>query len=644
MVIFANSRVTARSHRFTANICGVSAGKPKAATHGSFWLRDWLIEPALNEVSRGEVSRRIEPKAMDVLVRLASPPLQVVSKDELLATVWAGTSVTEHVLVRVIWQLRQVLGEDSIQTVPKRGYRLTASVRTATEDAKESSGGTASGFAAGTEAKGRRSILLSVLVAILVLVCVIAALTWRYKILTPAVSSLAVLPLANYSADPGQDFLADAITEELTTDLSKIAALRVVSRTSSMQYKRTNKKIPEIAKELGVDAVIEGSIQRAGSQLRVTVQLVHAASERHLWAESYTRDVTDVLALRDELASAIAQAVRIRVSPADRARLQRGRTSVRPAHEDYLRGRHLADSGEWLQSIHYFEKAVERDPQYALAWADLAEAYGMVSFTGAHLDFREKRLAAILRARDLDPDLPEVHDLLGDLKLYRYREWAEGQAEYRRAMESDPGSFDAQLHYALSEWVLGRTDSALHEMRRAKILNPLSPIVSNAIGSLLLQSGRLEEAVAEYRRTREIEPSYAPSYMNLGRAYEKLGNEEQAVSAYLDGLKLRQYTPAELEELNRVFRSSGMASFHRRRLQMQLHRYKQGPEEDASNLEIAAIHAGLGEKDLAFQYLDRAFENHVGGLVWLKVGPEWAPLRSDPRFNELLSRMKFPSS
>jgi adenylate cyclase len=291
----------------------------------------------------------------------------------------------------------------------------------------------------------------------------------------PRIESLAVLPLANLSRDPEQEYFADEITEELITQLSQVRALKVISRTSVMRYKEAIKPMSEIGRELKVDAVVEGSVQQSGGRVRITAQSIHAATDRNLWARSYERDLKDVLALQDEVARAIAAEVRIELTPQEHKRLSRTRPINPEAYEAYLKGRFFAGRPKCRQKgIEYLEEAVRKDPGDALAWAVLAEREGMMYYA-QDLPLSNKVLTEIKKAIDLDDTLAEAVVNIGDLKFYWNWDWAGGEAEFGRAVELDPGSADAQQHYALCLWLLGRKDAGLRQMERAHQLDPLSP-------------------------------------------------------------------------------------------------------------------------------------------------------------------------
>lgn len=438
----------------------------KGPAFGDFYLGDCLVRPSRGEVVHGGSVTRAEPKVMDVLVCLAEHAGDVVAKDEIYRVVWSDACVSDHVLTHTIWQIRQALGDrEAIESVPKRGYRLVVPVRLAAADV-------ALDPVAESASPPRRCRWAAPVLLILFGSLILASLSrtillTRWQAHPVPLRSLVVLPLVNFSSDPEQEYFADGITEELTTDLSKIESLQVISRTSAMRYKATKRSLAEIGRELNVDGVVEGSVQRSGTRVRIAVQLVDANTERHLWAETYQRDLGDVLTLRSEVARAIADRLRITLMPEDQRRLRKPGASNAAAYEAFLRGRHFFGLAQYAKSAEWFEEAVKEDPEYALAYANLAEAYGMLNFTAGYRDpvYFEKRTAAAWRAMQLDDKLAEVHDFLGDRNFYGEWDWAAGEAEYRRAVELDPGSVDARLHLACAAWVLRRFEEALTELK-----------------------------------------------------------------------------------------------------------------------------------------------------------------------------------
>jgi serine/threonine protein kinase/Tfp pilus assembly protein PilF len=453
--------------------------------------------------------------------------------------------------------------------------------------------------------------------------------------------SLAVLPLANLSGDPEQDYFADGITEELITDLAQVKALRVISRTSVMRYKKTNLSLPEIGQELDVDAVVEGSVQRSGNRVRISAQLIQTSTDRHLWAETYERDLKDVLSLRDEVASAIARKIQIEITPQEKARLSRTQSVVPEAYVAYLKGKHLADRMDpdsLSKAMEFFEQAVQKDPNYAAAWAALAHADFLSSFK-SELPPSDRFVPAMNRAMELDNSLAEAHMVFADVTFHDQWKWTEGLAEFRYATELDPGSIDAQQHYALCLWQLGRFDAAVQEMQQALQIDPLSPGVNLSYASVLRDAHRDAQAIEQYKKTIELEPGYAPPYRDLGFLYEDLGRHDEAVEAYLRYEGLGVHDPERTEALERALRTGGLRSYWKKTLD--------SLQEDAKHkhvgpISFASVYVRLGDKDHAMKFLEQAYLQRNPQLTWLKSQRFWDPLRSDPRFQNLLSRMNFP--
>ena len=467
----------------------------------------------------------------------------------------------------------------------------------------------------------------------------------------PRIESLAVLPLANLSRDPEQEYFADGITEELIAELSQIKALTVISRTSVMRYKEAKKSVPEIARELKVDAVVEGSVHRSGNRVRITAQLIHAASDRHLWARSYERDLKDVLALQDEIARAIAAEINIKVTAQEQARLSR-RPVNQEAYEAFLRGRHAArDSGRagLLKGIEYFEEAVQKDPGFALPWAELSHADNMLCFLeGLPLSGRAR--TTMNKALELDPKLGEAQLLVGDTKFYWEWDWLGGLAAFRHAAELDPGSAEARAHYGIALYHMGRYQEALPELQRAHQLDPLVYMNAGPVGAILRKTGQQLRAVEHFKKVIELEPNRAGYYRGLASVYEDLGRHEEAVAAYLNAERLGNPKPEPVKALEEAFAAGGIEAFRKKRealdreqltqnlkqLQQQAKRARVPP------LQFANIYARLGQKDEALQWLERAYQERCPNLFALKENAVWDPLRSDPRFQDLLRRMKFP--
>ncbi len=470
-----------------------------------------------------------------------------------------------------------------------------------------------------------------------------------------------MLPLENLSGDKEQDYFADGMTEELITNLAKIKALKVISRTSMMRYKGTNKPLPEIAKELGVDALVEGSVQRSGQRVRITAQLIHAATDQHLWAESYERDLRDVLALQNEVARAIAREIKITLSPDEQTRISQARPVNLEAYELYLKGRYHFDQRnlgpqELRTARDYFEQALQRDPSYAPAYSGLADAYVVLAFRGAipRAEGYERAQAAATKALELDESLAEAHASLAGVKGDYDLDWAGSERELKRAIELNPNYAQAHDWYAQYLTYQGRHDEAIAEARRAVQLDPLTRHFNNLLGSALFFARRYDEAIEHFRKMTELDPKDAGSYYMLGNAYELKGAYRQAIEPYKKWAALvepdaKKWADEEGFLLTEPEAKKHLAGLKQAYSQGDMHavdRYLKGEIERRPKSFppewMATVYARLGEKDRAFPWLEKMVAERSPGAFYLKVEPDWDPLRSDPRFRDLLRRMNFP--
>ncbi|HKQ57418.1 MAG TPA: protein kinase [Candidatus Eisenbacteria bacterium] len=458
---------------------------------------------------------------------------------------------------------------------------------------------------------------------------------------TPAIASLAVLPLRNLSGDPEQDFFADGMTEALITRLAQIGSLRVISYTSAMAYQGVRKPLPEIARELAVDAVVEGSVLRAGDRVRITAQLVQAASDEHLWSSTIDRPIGDILDLHSEVSQAIAEELRTRLTPNERVRLA-GTRAVRPlAYDAYLRGRHFWNkrSPEGLaRAVACFQESIDADPLHAPAWSGLADCYNVM---GA---FRWKRSrdafplahAAAARALELDPDLAEGHASLGFALMYYDWDWQRADDAFRRSIALHPGYATGRQWYADFLSDLGRTDESFVEIQRAMELDPLSPVVGTGYGDTYYYARRYQEAIAAYQRTIDLDPAYRWARLNVGRALEELHRYDEAIETYEKALRDAGMTLDDSPALAHAWAASG----RRERAEPILGRAIEGWHEGrVSPYSIATVFTALGDRDQAFTWFERAFEDRDRMMVSLRVHPRLDPLRDDPRFEGLLRRM-----
>ncbi len=455
------------------------------------------------------------------------------------------------------------------------------------------------------------------------------------------IESIAVLPLENLSRDPEQEYFADGMTEALITNLAQIGALRVVSRTSAMRFKGVRKPLPEMARALQADAVVEGSVARFGDRVRITAQLIHAATDRHLWAQSYERDLSDVLALQGEVARAIAEEIRVQLSPQEAARLAEARRVDPEAYESYLRGRYhwSRRSAEALEkAVEAFHQAIAKDPLYAEAYAGLAATYltmGSYNFLPPGEAF-SKAKAASQRALEIDEATPEAQTCLGGV-LFNYQwDWAGSERAYRRAITLGP-NFAASYHW-YSEYLsaMGRHEESIETVRKAQALDPLALTINVGVGISYFYARRYEEAVELLRRTLELDATFPPVYRSLGGALEQAGRLDEAIETYEKGAFYSKDLSAS-SLLAHAYAVSGREDDARGLLR----ELREGAATRYfSPYAAAAVHVALGEPDAAIENLTRGYEIRDRGMVWLKVSPRFDRLREDARFQALLRRMR----
>ena len=460
------------------------------------------------------------------------------------------------------------------------------------------------------------------------------------------VRSLAVLPLTNLSGDSGQEYFADAMTEELTTRLAKFGNLRVTSRTSVMGYRGTRKKIPEIAKELGVDAILEGSVIRDGLRVKITAELIDGRTDRDLWADTYERELESVLAIQNDVARAVAREVDVKLTPEADAGLAAATRHVLPAAYDaYVRGRHAWDKrgeSDLHEAIGFFQESIDADPTYAPAYAGMADCYAQLGY-GSYIspeDAFPRARAAARKALELDPTLAEAHASLGYALMYYDWNFSGAESEYKRAIELNPNYAVAHQWYAYLLTAIERPLSdADREIATAKNLDPLSVPINIDRAYILHYYGRNEEALRSVRLALEMNPKYAPGYFWLGRIYTSEGRYADAETALQKIGSLRTWTPAMAVQ-GYLDAKSGRPQEAKDVLAEFDELLRQG--RYASSYAIAVIYAGLGDRERVFSYLDAAYRERSHWLVWLKRDPRWNDVRSDARFQTLVRKIGLP--
>jgi TolB-like protein/Tfp pilus assembly protein PilF len=455
-----------------------------------------------------------------------------------------------------------------------------------------------------------------------------------------SITSLAVLPLDNLSGDPAQDYLAEGVTEALIGQFAQIRALRVVSRTSSMAVRGSQTPLPEIAKVLGVDAIVQGSVQRSGDRVRIDVRLVDGRTDAHLWARDYEQEVTDILKLQSEVARAVGEEIRVQITAEERARIASARTVHPAAHQEYLIGRyHLwRDNDEHLRrAIAHFERAIELDPQFAAAYASLAHAWwkrGLWGDTGLVATEAPARAAA-QKALELDNALPEAYVVHADLVRLYDRDLVRAEELVARALELQPHGVDAHYTYALVLMTIGRFDEAIGHMETAERLDPLSPAIQSDFGRVLYRARRYDDAIQHFTRALELEPAMGwLVHSRLANVYEQMGQYDRAFVALQQAGDRRRSHEAR--------RASVLARMGRRHEAKRLIEEVEAHAVESHPYEIAAAHAALGDTDKAFRLLFQLIDRDDPGPNFAAVDPPFDSLHADPRWPELVRRLSLP--
>jgi TolB-like protein len=450
----------------------------------------------------------------------------------------------------------------------------------------------------------------------------------------PEIRSIAILPLKNLSGDPGQDYFADGMTEELINDLGQVSTLRVISLTSAMSYKGTKKTLPEIARELSVGGVVEGSVQREGNQVRISAQLIDAPSDRQIWAHTYVRDMTSVLVLQGEVAQAIADEISTKVTPQEQARLSRVRPIDPQAQDLYLHGMLQLDADDCKSAIDYFNQAIAKNPGYAQAHAALATCYGRLGESGRmpYKDAFTRQKAEATKAVELDDSLPEGHAELANTAMTLDWDWAAAATEFHRALELNPNSAVIHQKYAFYLVRIGQPHEALAEVQRGVDLDPVSGRSLHFEGFIDYFSRQYDDALSLVKTVRGLDINPPDWTFLLGDIYAEKGMKAEAIAEFLksgNGVD-------SLGHLGNAYARAGQLAAARKTIaKLEEHVAKDG----VGRYEIALVYTGMGEKAEAFKWLEEAYTAHDVGLVYLKIDPCLDPLRSDPHFDDLLRRV-----
>ncbi len=494
---------------------------------------------------------------------------------------------------------------------------------------------------AAEEAAPRRKTLPRRWAAAAVLALIVGAGAWKLWPRAPQIRSIAVLPLQNLSGDPSQEYFSDGTTEALISSLAQVRALKVISRTSVMRFKGTTKALPEIARELGVDAIVEGAVQRSGGRVRVSAQLIRAATDEHLWAKDYDRDVVDVLALEDEVARAIAQEIRVQVTPQESQRLQRPRRVAAAAQDAYFQGRyHLwkLDDEDLKEAVRYFEDATRIQPDFAEAYAGLSHAWHERGIWGA-VDFRETEgpiKNAARKALELDRNLADAHTALGDA-LYAYDwNWKDAGTELRRGIDLDPNSIEVHSYYSAFLMAAGRFPEAIQEAERAASIDPVSSTMQSNYARILFRARKYGDAERHFKKALELDSQDFTAYTRLAEVYEQTGRLQEAQSFIEQGLRIRGANIVKAPALARIYALRGKPNEALRILDQAPKLGSAGREQ-----EFALVYFALGDEERGFEWLTKAFDER-GFVIFVKFDPRFDSVRSDPRFQALVARLGIP--
>jgi len=614
-----------------------------------FQVGFWLVSPKLNRIAKSGKILHLEPKAMRVLVCLAEHQGEVVSRKHLIDAVWMDTFVTDYVLTHSISELRRAFDDDVkqprfIETIPKNGYRLVAPVTPVLRVAMK---------AVPFNPALRRfwmlcgSGLLFLAVVLLSVPFVRSRLLRQpqYKVL------MAVLPFENLSGDVREEYLSDGLTEEMITRLGQLDPKRlgVIARGSVDRYKGNAEAPDQVGRRLGVQYVLRGSVHRDGNRVRVSTQLIQTDNRAEVWAETYDRDLGDIFALQTEVATAIADAIRLNLTRQKQTQLAKASPINSEAYEAYLRGRyHLFRFSEtdFRRAMEYFERATRLDPQYAPAYAGLAHVWVSLGNQGiVPLDEAiSKARAAALRAIELEPTLSEAYAVLAWIQVgYEWNLDAASQ-ELRYAVELNPNDSPAHHHYAYCLWIMGKPEAAVEEMKKAWRLDPLSLFFNDEMGVAFGWRQEHDQSIQWFQKAIELDPNWIPAHMDLGIAYVKSARYEEGIAEMKRAMLLPGGAEAFYSASGRLWLAWAYAAAGNKHLAKNILNevLKDRNRTHFAALDVARDYVALGNKDAAFAWLERAYTAHERDVVFLARMDEFAPVRSDPHFTDLLRRIGMP--
>jgi TolB-like protein/DNA-binding winged helix-turn-helix (wHTH) protein/Tfp pilus assembly protein PilF len=637
------------------------------------------------ELRKHGLRLKLSEQPFQVLIVLLENPGEIVTREELRHRLWPGDTFVDfdHGLNNAVMRLREVLGDASenprfVETIPRRGYRFIAPVvglapstpSTITTSGAEPKAAAVPGAeapstiveppAAGPDSNPARIIIRTpklrtaiFAAATLITLGLLVVGLLRYSRTNSRGStqgrskSLIVLPIENLSGDKDQEYFADGMTDDLIANLAKIRSLRVISRSTAMAYKGTRKPLSQIAGELNVDAVFEGTVLRVGNRVRITAELVQVSTDRHLWAETYESEMGDILSLQNRVSSAIVNEIRINLTPADQERLARNPAVAPEGYENYLKGRYYWNkrSDENLtRAIDYFEQATRQDPGYALAYAGLSDCYAIISAeifgTMPAAETAPKAKAAALKALEIDPTLSEAETSLATVKFNYDWDWNGAAAGFAKAIHDNPSYATAYQRYSLYLIAMDRPKDSVAQINKARELDPLSISINFSVGWRLYMSRQYDRAIEQLRNTLEMDPRYELPHLVLGLSYAQKGQFNLAIPELQKAVELSHGTPLMESALANAYARSGNRAEAERILANLL---RESKKQYVSPYYFAVVYVGLHRPDEALDWLEKAFADRSNGLVFMKVEPGLDDLRSNSRFIALQQKLKFPN-
>ncbi|MDQ1693711.1 MAG: hypothetical protein QOH85_1246 [Acidobacteriaceae bacterium] len=616
---------------------------------------------------------KLQTQPFQVLKLLLEHPGEVITREEFRNRLWPGDTFVDfdHSLNTAMRRLREVLNDTPdnaifIETLQRRGYRFIAPVTAVSTDepvqdtrsARTEQPALALSEPAGLPVAIQNvsapwRLVMAITVSLLIGTVVGLSVGWLLLARQPAqevkaakplqVRSLAVLPLENIAATPGQEYLADGMTDELIASLAKVRSLRVASRTSSMGYKGTHKPLSEIARELNVDAIVEGTVQRSGGNVRITAELVQTSSDRALWAETYENQVGDILALQQQVANAVVRQIQIELTPQEQKALTANQSISPEAYENYLKGKYYwskRSETSLTKAISYFELATKDEPRYALAYAALADCYGIIGTaivgTVPAKEVANKAETAAIRAIELDPNLAESQTSMATVRLNYDWDWAGAERGFRHAIELNPAYATAHQRYSLYLIAMDRPNDSVAEMQRALALEPLSVSMNFSLGWRLYMAHRYDAGIQQLRNAVAMDPSLALAHLVLGQAYEQKGSFAQAAAELEQAVELSHRSAPMLAGLARLYAVTGRQDRARLLLNEMT---EQSHLRYVSPFYFAVVYAGLRENAAAERWLQKALDDRSNPCIFLRADPEFDSLRKDAAFTALLSRL-----